>query len=82
MNTIKNIRALTEQPVNTTDDRKFSTPEIRSIIGNMKNRAPEEDGITSEIYNHAFKTEPTFITAIYNSCLKQGYSLQNGRRPS
>jgi len=48
----------------------------------MKNRAPEEDGITSEIYNHAFKTEPTFITAIYNSCLKQGYSLQNGRRPS
>jgi len=45
----KNIRALTEQPVNTTDDREFTTPEIRSIIENMKNRAPGEDGITSEI---------------------------------
>jgi len=69
----KNIRALTEQPVNTTDDWEFTTPEIRNIIENMKtNRAPGEDGITSEIYNHAFKTVPTFITAIYNSCLKQG----------
>jgi hypothetical protein len=38
----------------------------------MKNKAPREDGITSVIYNHAFKTVPTFITSIYNSCLKQG----------
>ena len=38
----------------------------------MKNKAPGEDGITSVIYNQAFKTVPTFITAIYNSCLKLG----------
>jgi hypothetical protein len=67
----KQIRALTEQPANMEDDREFTT-EIRNIIGNMKNKAPGEDGITSPIYNHAFQTVPTFITAIYNSCLKQG----------
>jgi len=38
----------------------------------MKNKAPGEDGITSVIYNHVFETVPTFITEIYNSCLKQG----------
>ena len=35
-------------------------------------RPPGEDGITGVIYNQAFKTVPTFITAIYNGCLKQG----------
>jgi hypothetical protein len=68
----KQIRALTEQPANTVDDREFTIPEIRNIIENMKNKAPGEGGITSVIYNHASKTVPTFITAKYNSCLKQG----------
>ena len=36
------------------------------------NKAPGKDGITGVIYNHVFKTATTFITAIYNSCLKQG----------
>jgi hypothetical protein len=36
------------------------------------NKAPGTDGITGVIYNHAFKMVPTFITAIYNGCLKQG----------
>jgi len=35
----KNIRVLTEQPGSTKDDREFTTPEIRNIIENMKNRA-------------------------------------------
>jgi len=68
----KQIRALSEQPANTAEDQEFTTPEIRNIIENMKNKAPGEDGITIVSYNHAFKTVPTFITAIYNSCLKQG----------
>jgi hypothetical protein len=68
----KQIRALTEQPANTVDDREFTKQEIRIIIENMKNKAPGENGITSVIYNHAFKTVPTFITAIFNGCLKQG----------
>ena len=68
----KQIRDLFEQPANTADEQEFTTPEIRNIIENIKNKAPGEDGITSVIYNHAFKTVPTFITTIYNSCLKQG----------
>jgi len=67
----KQIRALTEQPANTVDDREFTKQEIRSIE-NMKNKVPGEDEITRVIYNHAFKTLPTFITAIHNGCLKQG----------
>jgi len=53
------------------DDREFTKQEIRNIIENIKNKTPGEDGITSVIYNHAFKTVPTIITAIYNGCLKQ-----------
>jgi len=68
----KQIRALTEQPANTVDDREFTKQEIRNIIENMKDKAPGEDGITIVIYNHAFKRVPTFITEIYNGCLKQG----------
>jgi hypothetical protein len=47
----------------------------------MKNKAPGEDGITSVIYNQAFKTVPTFITAIYNGCLKRDIPnrMENGQ---
>jgi hypothetical protein len=66
----KQIRFLSGQSANTEDDREFTTPEIKNIVENMKNKAPGEDGITSVIHNQAFKTVPTFITAVYNSCLK------------
>jgi len=68
----KQIRFFSGQSANTEDDRYFTTPEIKNIVENMKNKAPAEDGITCVIYNQAFKTVPKFITAIYNSCLKQG----------
>ena len=68
----KQIRFHSGQSANTEDDRDFTTPEIKNSVENMKNKAPGEDGITSVIYNQAFKTVPTFITAIYNSCLKEG----------
>jgi len=48
MDIIKKIRALAKQPVNTTDNREFTTPKIRNIIENMKNRATGEDVISSE----------------------------------
>jgi hypothetical protein len=67
------VRALTKQPAITADDREFTINEISNNIQSMNNdKAPEEDGITGVIYNHAFETVPTFITAIYNGCLKQG----------
>jgi len=34
----KQIRALTEQPANTVDDREFTKQEIRNIIENMKTK--------------------------------------------
>jgi hypothetical protein len=69
----KQVKALTKQPANTADDREFTIDEISNIIQSMNNvKVPGEDGKTGVIYNHAFKTVPTFITAIYNGCLKQG----------
>jgi hypothetical protein len=68
----KQVRALTKQPANTADDWEFTLEEISNIIASMNNKAPGQDGITGVIYNQAFKTVPTFITAIYNGCLKQG----------
>jgi hypothetical protein len=68
----KHIRALTKQPANTADDREFTIEEISNIIASTNNKkVPGEDGITGAIYNCAFKTVPTFITAIYNGCLKR-----------
>jgi len=67
----KQVRALTKQPANTADDREFTIEEISNIIVSMNNnKAPGEDGLTGVIYNHAFRKVPTFITAIYDGCLK------------
>ena len=41
----KQIRALTEQPANTVDDREFTNRNNE----NVKNKAPGEEGITSVI---------------------------------
>ena len=49
----KQIRAQTEQPPNTPDDRDFTIDETRSVIEGMDGRkAPGEDGITGEIYKN------------------------------
>ena len=69
----KSVRTLTEQPVNTEDDRDFTVEEVRQSLNSMNNnKAPGNDGITGNIYKHVFKTVPIFITALYNGCLKQG----------
>jgi hypothetical protein len=36
------------------------------------NKAPGTDGITGNMYKQVFNTIPTFVTALYNGCLKQG----------
>jgi hypothetical protein len=35
-------------------------------------KAPGEDGITGEIFKQAFETNPKYITAMYNGCLRKG----------
>jgi hypothetical protein len=39
-------------------------------MGNKK--APGEDGITSEIHKSTFEILPSYITAMYNGCLRRG----------
>jgi hypothetical protein len=39
-------------------------------MGNKE--APGEDGITGEIYKSTFETFPSYITALYNGCLRRG----------
>ena len=70
----KNIRRLTEQPIETIDDRNFSRDQVRQIIeGFHPRKAPGQDGITSDILTLVFKGIPKTVTAIYNECLKRGY---------
>jgi len=69
----KQIRAQTQQPTTTVNDREFTIEEIRDAILSMDyKKAPWEDGITSDIYNHTFHILPNSITALYNGCLRDG----------
>ena len=70
----KNIRRLTEQPIETIDDTDFSQDELREIIEDFNPRkAPGPDGITSDILKLVSKSIPKTVTSIYNECLKRGY---------
>ena len=69
----KAVRTYVEQPVSTEDDREFTKQEVGNTIGSMNNnKAPGTDGVTGNIYKQVFNTVPTFVTALYNGCLKQG----------
>jgi hypothetical protein len=55
----KNIRRLTKQPIETSNDRDFSQEEVRQIIeGFNPKKAPGPDGSTSDILAHVFKSIP------------------------
>ena len=69
----KLIRNKVLQPPDTGDDKPFTQEEIKDIIVNMNcNKAPGEDGITSNILHHIFTLAPEFVTALYNKCLEKG----------
>jgi len=68
----KNIRRLTEQPIDTIHGRDFSQDEVRQIIeGFHRRKAPGPDGITSDILTLVFKSIPKTVTSIYNEFLKR-----------
>jgi hypothetical protein len=70
----KNIRRLTEQPIETFNDTNFSQKEVRQIIeGFDPRKAPGSDGITNNILTLVFASIPKTVTSIYNECLKRGY---------
>ena len=65
------IRELTKKPIDT-DDKPFSREEILPVI--KKNFNPIKlPGLTSEITLHIFRRFPSFLTEVYNKCLKEGY---------
>ena len=67
----KLIRAQNKTPVTTEDDKPFTTAEIRDAIYAMnRNKAPGEDGITSDILQRAYDLLPKSTTAMYNWCLR------------
>jgi hypothetical protein len=69
----KQVREKATRPPNTPDECEFKIEEIRGVIEGMDNKkASGEDGIISEIFKHTFKIFPASITAMYNSCLKNG----------
>jgi hypothetical protein len=69
----KGNRRLTENPMETTDDTKFTQAEVRRTIeGFNPRKAPGPDEITREVLVLIFNSIPKTITTIYNECLKRG----------
>jgi hypothetical protein len=55
------------------DDKKFTEQESKNAVARMgHNKAPGQDGITSEIFKSVVDILPVYITAIYNGCLRSG----------
>ena len=51
----------------------FTEQEIKNAVASVgHNKAPREDGITSEIFKSVVDILPGYITAIYNGCLRSG----------
>ena len=68
------IRHEIEEPLDTPDDVEFTKEEILAVIEKFDpGKAPGEDGQNSEILLKTFKRFPTFITGLYNECLRKGY---------
>jgi hypothetical protein len=69
----RQTREQIQQPIDTEDDKPFSQEEIASVIKKFNpKKAPGEDGLTSEIILHVFRSFPSFLTEVFNKCLKEG----------
>ena len=77
----KTIRTLTERPIQTADDREYMPEEIGNAIDAINcKRAPGEDGITSDIFQCAYKQFPNLINTLYNECLRKDYFPKRWKR--
>jgi hypothetical protein len=69
----KQLRALTQESIDTADDKEFTFQEIKNAVASKGNKkVPWEDGITREIFKSLVEILPRYITAIYNGCLRRG----------
>jgi TPP-dependent indolepyruvate ferredoxin oxidoreductase alpha subunit len=70
----KSIKAQNKAPVTTENDKTFTTAEIKdSIYAMNKNKAPSEDGITSDILQRGYDLLPKSTTAMCNGCLGMAF---------
>ena len=77
------IRELIKEPIDTEDDKTFSREEIVSVIKTFNHKkAPGENGLTSEIILHVFRSFPSFLTDVYNKCLKEGCFTKQWKKSS
>jgi len=72
MNTISSSQH-TQESTGTPDEKVFTELEMKNAVASMgHNKAPGEDGITSEIFKSVVAILPGYITAICNGCLRSG----------
>ena len=68
----KQIREQIKEPRDTKQDKPFSREEIASVIRRFNPKmTPAVDGLTSEILLRAFRSFTSFLTEVYNKCLKE-----------
>jgi hypothetical protein len=69
--THKQLRAATQEPIDTADDKEISVQEVKNVVTSMGGKkAPGEDGIPSKVYKGLVEILPRYLTAFYNKCLK------------
>jgi hypothetical protein len=79
----RQIRQLITDPIDTEDDKPFSREEIDSVIKKFNSKkAPGEDGLTSEIILHVFKSVPSFLRCTINALKKVVQLNQKGWKTS
>ena len=67
------IRALTQEAIDTADDKEFIVQEVKNAVASTGNKnAPWLDCIPSEVFKSLAEILPRYITAIYNGCLRKG----------
>lgn len=70
----KFIRQLAAEPLDTIDGEEFTKEEIQAVLEKFgPDEAPVEDGLDRDILLRIFKAIPTFLTEIYNECLRKGF---------
>jgi hypothetical protein len=78
--THKQAAFLSDEPVDTEDEKDYTVGEIGNAIVSLGNKkAQRVNGITGEIYVSAFDVLPNYITSLYNGCLRRGVYQRDGR---
>lgn len=71
------MRLYVKTAPNTDNDIYFTTEEVRHVEDcQNKSKAPGGDGITADIVQQINNIRPTFLTTIFNKCLKLSHFLK------